>query len=76
MTLRYEGWTIPRITTVNPAFTFLLLGLLPVFSSIGAAPFGKNLLIRQNNVIQKLHINRLFCQLIVLTLQCCCVYLC
>lgn len=58
---------------VNPAFTFLFLGLLPVLTSKDAAPFGKKSVGQAKKCDEKLHINGLFCQLIVLTLQCCCV---
>lgn len=76
----------PRIAPVNPAFTFNLTRSLTCVTSAGAAQFlskktKQNKLVGQAKEEKKdkkhqdedLHLNGLFCQLVVLTLQCCCV---
>lgn len=62
----------PRIAPVNPAFTFLLLGLLPVLLQKTPLLLAKSVG-RAKTRDEELLINGLFCQLVVLTLQCCCV---
>lgn len=65
----------------GPFHASLLSTLLSLFSYLvfylcyfsRRRSFWKNLLVGQKKCDEKLHINGLFCQLIVLTLQCCCV---
>lgn len=62
----------PRVAPVNPAFTFLLLGLLPVLLQKTPLLLAKSVG-QAKTCDEELHINGLFCQLVVLTLQRCCV---
>ena len=58
----------------GPFHALLLSTLLSLFSYFKrVAPFWQNLLVGQKSCDEELHLNGLFCQLIVLTLQCCCV---
>lgn len=52
MTLRYEGWTIPRIAPVNPAFTFLFTWSFTCVTTKDVAPFGKICWSGKNNVMK------------------------
>lgn len=73
----------PRIAPVNPAFTFNLTRSLTCVTSADAAQFLSKKLKKlvgqakekkdKKHKDEDLHLNGLFCQLVVLTLQCCCV---
>lgn len=61
-------WRLDHFThcSCQPCFHFSL-------TSKDVAPFWQNLLVGQKSCDEELHLNGLFRQLIVLTLQCCCV---
>lgn len=82
----YEGWTISTYRSCQPCFHFYLTRSLTCVTSADAAQFLSK---KQNKTVgqakekkekktkkhqdEDLHLNGLFCQLVVLTLQCCCV---